>query len=142
MKTFKTVMFFVALLFFISLIVIGAEKLTNDGTLHKQNSLSDEMRELGLAAVEIVDDYLKDRINAETAYARLETNLDKQDALIMKEKIKYDVDSIYDSPVKQDGEVWFNTFALVGKFRDKISGVGTDSSIREQRDKLEDAIRG
>ncbi len=94
------------------------------------------MYEYGVAAVEIADDYLSNKVTIEDAIKRLETNYQRQNWLVEDEKKELNVDSLYGTDYQEDSSVSSYTLLLICEMRDKKSGTGTNDKIKECRNRL------
>lgn len=115
---------FVAVFLFVAVFVMvfsSCEKTRREG-------LSDEIYDLGVAAVEIADDYLDGRITIESAYERICKNSSKQ----------------YNRPDKvleeNDSSVRWGTAFLELSMEEKKNGTGTDDKIRSARNALSEEL--
>lgn len=102
----------------------------------RREKISDNMYNYGVAAVEIADDYLSDKISISDAFERIDTNHTLQKFLVDREEEEYNVTSLYDTPVSQDSKIWLKTSDLYLAMSNKERGTGIDDDIKEARDNL------
>lgn len=126
-------------LFAAILLVAVILSLTSCGHTRKEK-ISDKMYDLGVAAVEIADDYLSGKISIEDAVARLDRNNDDQYRHLKSEEDELGVTTLYDTPFRQDTSVWLITSNLLHAMQDKKSGTGIDASIKEKRNSLANSL--
>lgn len=126
-------------LFAVILLIAVVLSLASCGHSRKDR-ISDKMYDLGVAAVEIADDYLSGKVSIEDAVTRLDRNNDDQYRHLKSEEDELGVTTLYDTPFRQDTSVWFDTSSLLRAMRDKNSGTGIDASIKEKRDSLADSL--
>lgn len=106
----------------------------------RKDKISDKMYDLGVAAVEIADDYLAEKISIEDAVTRLDRNSNDQYRHLTIEEDELGVTTLYDTQYSQDTRVWLDTSNLLHAMRDKKSGTGIDATIKTERNKLADSL--
>ncbi len=93
----------------------------------KPDDISDDMYKCGLAALEIVDDYLDNSISLDEAQKRLTRNKDL-------------ADSIVDANHENDSAIPHRLSDLMYCMWAKNRGTGTDSEIEEKRQELAELL--
>ena len=115
---------FVAVFLFVAVFVMvfsSCEKTRREG-------LNDEIYDLGVAAVEIADDYLDGRITIESASERISKNTSKP------------YNKSGDELNENDSSVRLGTAFLELSMEEKKNGTGTDDKIRSARNALSEKL--
>lgn len=102
---------------------------------------SDEMYNLGCSAVEIVDDFLNDKLTIEKAKEKLERNIEKQFQIYEQEKAESDSDHTKFSEYSGDFLVYAYSCDLLSSINEKIAGTGTVSEIKDAKNDLKDTLK-
>ncbi len=103
-------------------------------------NLSTEMKELGIAAVEITDDFLNGEITGAAAIERLENNYSSASQHYEQELEEAESDTLVGTDCWRDSTVPTYILSLEMSIRNKNNGTGTDEDVLEDRNKLAEIV--
>ena len=103
-------------------------------------SLSAEMKELGIAAVETADDFLDGNITGDAAMERLENNHSIAKMHYERELEEDGSDTLSGTGYWEDISIPVYISSLEISIRKKDNGTGTDEKILEDRNKLAEIV--
>lgn len=104
------------------------------------SGLSEEMKELGIAAVEIADNFLDGKITGEEAVEKLEKNSFMADLQYDMEKKEAEKDTEARTDYKNGSLVTSSILLLKISICDKNDGTGTEKDIIENRNNLAEIV--
>jgi len=102
----------------------------------KPDNLSDDVYELGCAALETTDDYIDGKITASDALKKLDWSATLIDTQVEKELADSPTGTLYGTPYSNDNGVSIYLLSIKLAIGDKDRGTGTMSVVKDARNKL------
>lgn len=101
---------------------------------------SEKMYELGIAALEAVDEYLDNKLDIENAKERLDNTKFWVDVQLEDDMEELDVDVLFGTKYANDSKISHNIVMISNALSKKSYGTGTTSKIVEHRNSLAEVL--
>lgn len=121
---------------FCGIILLTMSACSRKGT----DNLSEEMKELGIAAVEITDDFLDGSITGDDALEKLDNNYSSANQCYEKELEAAGSDTLVGTDYWRDSTVPTYIMSLEMSVRKSNKGNGTKEDVIEDRNKLAEIV--
>lgn len=117
------------------LLILALSAFLTSCKKEKSSFVSYQMFDYGVAALEIADDFLDDKITAYEAVLRLSNNIRFQEVHLSSEK-----EYLSDGPPIFDSNVIFETEFLMNAISDKAKGKCTIDKVKERYETLYETL--
>lgn len=117
------------------LLVLALSAFLTSCKKEKSSFVSYQMFDYGVAALEIADDFLEDKITAYEAVLRLSNNISYQESHLSSEE-----KNLSDGPPIFDSSVIWHTEKLMNAISDKAKGKCTIDKVKEEYESLYETL--